>query len=247
MVAIVGCDKTIPAAAMALIRLNIPSLVLYGGSIMPGHHKGKDITVQDVFEAVGAHAAGKIDDEELHAIESSACPGAGACGGQYTANTMAMVMEFIGLAGMNSGTVPAVDPRKDEVGREAGRQVMSLFEADTRPDAILNRESFENAIVAVAASGGSTNAILHLLAMAREAGIPLNIDDFDEISKRTPILADLMPGGRYAAADVDRAGGWRVLAKRLRETGHLDGSPRRFPDAPLPRKPRWPPRPRGRM
>jgi dihydroxy-acid dehydratase len=224
IVALVGCDKTIPGAAMALIRLDLPSLILYGGSIMPGHHAGKDITVQDVFEAVGAHAVGKIDDEELLAIESSACPGAGACGGQYTANTMAMVMEFIGLAPMGSGSVPTVDGRKDDVGRDAGRLVMSLVEQNCRPSDILTRESFENAIVSVAASGGSTNAVLHLLALAREAGIQLNIDDFDPISARTPILADLKPGGRYAAADVDRAGGTRVLARNLVQSSHLNAA-----------------------
>ena len=224
VVAIVGCDKTIPAAAMAVIRLNLPSLVLYGGSIMPGHYHGKDITVQDVFEAVGAHAVGKITDAELKEIEATACPGAGACGGQYTANTMAMVMEFIGLAVMNSGSVPAVDPLKEQVGRDAGKQVMSLVEAGTRPSDILTRTSFDNAIASVAASGGSTNAVLHLLALAREAGIPLDIDDFDAISRRTPILADLKPSGRYAAADVDRAGGTRVLAKTLIEAGLVDGS-----------------------
>jgi dihydroxy-acid dehydratase len=168
VVAIVGCDKTIPAAAMALIRLNLPSLVLYGGSIMPGHYHGKDITVQDVFEAVGAHAVGKITDAELKEIEATACPGAGACGGQYTANTMAMVLEFIGLAIMNSGSVPAVDPRKEQVGRDVGKQVMSLVEAGTRPSDILTRTSFDNAIASVAASGGSTNAVLHLLALAGE-------------------------------------------------------------------------------
>jgi dihydroxy-acid dehydratase len=226
MIALVGCDKTIPGAAMAMIRLNIPSLLLYGGSIMPGHYKGRDITVQDVFEAVGAHAVGRIDDAELKAVESAACPGAGACGGQYTANTMAMVMEFIGLSPMGSASVPAVDPRKDGVGRDAGGLVMALLEQRLRPVDILTRASFENAIVAVAASGGSTNAVLHLLAMARECGIDLNIGDFDSISARTPILADLKPGGRYTAADVDRAGGTRMLARNLAQAGHLQTSAR---------------------
>jgi dihydroxy-acid dehydratase len=226
IVALVGCDKTIPGAAMALIRLDVPSLVLYGGSIMPGRHRGKDITIQDVFEAVGEHAVGKIDDAELNVIESSACPGAGACGGHYTANTMALVMEFIGLAQMNSGTVPAVDPRKEEIGRAAGRRVMELIGEQIRPSDILTRASFENAIVAVAASGGSTNAVLHLLALAREAGIELELGEFDVISRRTPLLADLKPGGRFVAADVDRAGGARVLAQRLNEGGFLAGTER---------------------
>ena len=226
MIALVGCDKTLPGAAMGLIRLNLPSVILYGGSILPGHHAGRDITIQDVFEAVGMYAAGRIDEAELHAIESSACPGAGACGGQYTANTMAMVLEFIGLSPMGSATVPAVDPRKDDVGERCGRLIMDLFRENIRPGDILTRQAFENAIAAVASSGGSTNGVLHLLAMAREGGIPLDIDDFDEISKRTPILADLKPGGRYAAADVDRAGGNRVLARNLLEAGLLEGSAR---------------------
>jgi dihydroxy-acid dehydratase len=224
IIAMVGCDKTIPAAGMAIIRLNVPSLILYGGSILPGKLNGRDLTVVDVFEAVGSHAVGKIDEAELEAIEASACPGPGACGGQFTANTMAMVMEFIGLSPMGSASVPAVDARKDNVGRTAGRQVLELLKAGTRPSDILSRTSFENAITSVAASGGSTNAVLHLLAMAREAGIELDIDDFDVISSRTPILADLKPGGRYVAADVDRVGGNRVLARRLVEAGFIDGS-----------------------
>jgi dihydroxy-acid dehydratase len=224
VIAMVGCDKTIPAAGMALIRLNVPSLILYGGTILPGTLNGKDLTVVDVFEAVGSHAVGKIDDAELQAIEASACPGAGACGGQFTANTMAMVMEFIGLSPMGSASVPALDPRKDDVARAAGRQIMELLKAGSRPSDILTRTSFDNAITSVAASGGSTNAVLHLLAMAREAGIELDIDDFDVISSKTPILADLKPGGRYVAADVDRVGGNRVLARRLLEAGFIDGS-----------------------
>ncbi len=224
VIALVGCDKTLPGAAMGLIRLDLPSLVLYGGSIMPGKYRGKDVTILDVFEAVGAHAVGRISDDDLKEIEAVACPGAGACGGQYTANTMAMVLEFIGLSPMGSASVPAVDPRKDEVGRRAGTQVMELLRAGTRPSDILTRTAFDNAIAAVAASGGSTNAVLHLLAMARERGIDLTIDDFDVISKRTPILADLKPGGRYVAADVDAAGGTAVLARNLLEAGYLDGS-----------------------
>jgi dihydroxy-acid dehydratase len=221
MIALVGCDKTLPGAAMGLIRLNLPSVILYGGSILPGHHAGRDITIQDVFEAVGMYAAGRIDEAELHAIESSACPGAGACGGQYTANTMAMVLEFIGLSPMGSATVPAVDPRKDDVGERCGRLIMDLFRENIRPGDILTRQAFENAIAAVASSGGSTNGVLHLLAMAREGGIPLDIDDFDEISKRTPILAarGLGPNG---VRPQHRRGG----ARSPRDTGpgcHLSG------------------------
>ncbi|HZS93165.1 MAG TPA: dihydroxy-acid dehydratase [Chloroflexota bacterium] len=224
VIALVGCDKTIPGGAMALLRLDIPSLMLYGGTIMPGRYKGKDITLQDVFEAVGRHAAGAIDEAELTAIESAACPGAGACGGQYTANTMATVIEFIGLAPMGTGGVPAVDPRKDEIGRAAGRLVMQLLREDVRPSQLVTRAAFENAIASVAATGGSTNAVLHLLAMAREASVPLDIDDFDQISRRTPLLADLMPSGKHAAADVDAAGGTRLLAQRLVGGGLIDGS-----------------------
>ena len=224
LICLVGCDKTIPAGAMALLRLNVPGLVLYGGSIMPGRHRGRDITIGDVYEAVGAHASGKIDDQELSEIEATACPGAGACGGQFTANTMSMVMEFMGLSPMGANSVPAIDPRKDSVGHAAGELVMQLVARDTHPRAIVTRASIENGIAAVAASGGSTNAVLHLLAIARECGIPLHIDDFHEISRRTPLLADLKPGGRYVAADVDRAGGLGVLARSLIEGSHVDGS-----------------------
>ncbi len=224
IVALVGCDKTIPGAAMGLIRLNVPSLVLYGGSIAPGRYRGHDVTIQDVFEAVGANAAGRMTDAELLEIENVACPGAGACGGQYTANTMAMALEFIGLSPMGSSNVPAMDPRKDEVAFKCGKLVMDLLERETRPSNILTRNAFENAIASVAASGGSTNAVLHFLAMAREAGIPLEIDDFDAISSRTPLLADLKPGGKYVAVDVDKAGGVPVIAKRLLDGGHVDPS-----------------------
>ncbi len=224
IIALVGCDKTLPGAAMGLIRLNIPSLLLYGGSIMPGRFHGRDVTIQDVFEAVGAHAAGTLSDEDLAEIEAHACPGAGACGGQYTANTMATVLEFIGLAPMGTGSIPAVDPRKDEVGRQVGALVLDVLERDLRPRDILTPAAFQNAITSVAASGGSTNAVLHLLAMAREAGVPLHIDDFDRISRATPLLADLKPGGRYAAADVDRAGGTGILARKLLEAGAIDGA-----------------------
>lgn len=223
IVALVGCDKTIPGGAMALIRLNVPGFALYGGSIAPGHFKGKDVTVGDVYEAIGANAAGKMSDADLRELENVACPGAGACGGQFTANTMAMAMEFLGLSPMGTASVPATDPRKDEVARRCGMLVMDLLERGVTPRDILTRQAFENAIAAVAASGGSTNAILHLLAFAREAGIPLAIDDFDTISKRTPLLADLKPGGRYVAVDLDHAGGVPLLAQRLVSAGLVDG------------------------
>jgi dihydroxy-acid dehydratase len=224
IVTLVACDKTIPGGAMALLRLNVPGVVLYGGSIMPGHYKGRDLTVQDVFEAVGANAAGKISDEELLAIENAACPGAGACGGQFTANTMATVMEIIGLAPMNTAAVPQVDPRKHQVAFRCGQIAVDAVRADRRPRAIATRKAFENAIASVAASGGSTNAVLHLLAMAREAGVELSIDDFQKISERTPLLVDLKPAGRFVAVDVDRAGGMAVIAKRLADGGYADGS-----------------------
>jgi dihydroxy-acid dehydratase len=222
VVALVGCDKTIPGAAMGLIRLDIPSLVLYGGSIAPGRHKGKDVTIQDVFEAVGANAAGRMSDAELLEIENVACPGAGACGGQYTANTMATVLEFIGLSPFGSSSVPATDPRKDKVSFECGKLIMDILRRGTRPSDVLTTKAFENAIASVAATGGSTNAVLHLLAMAREAGIPLSIDDFDRISSRTPLLADLKPGGKYVAVDVDKAGGVPLIAKFLVDGGYVD-------------------------
>jgi dihydroxy-acid dehydratase len=224
VIALAACDKTLPGTAMALARLNVPSLLLYGGSIMPGHYRGKDITIQDVFEAVGAHAVGRLTDQELNEIESAACPGAGACGGQFTANTMATVLEFIGLSPMGSASVPATDRRKDDVGKAAGRMVMDLLERTIRPGDILTPAAFRNAIVAIASTGGSTNGVLHLLALAHECGVPLDIEDFDRVSRATPILADLKPGGRYVAADVDRAGGTRLLAQRLIEAGLLDGS-----------------------
>lgn len=223
IVALVGCDKTIPGAAMALIRLNVPGIVLYGGSIAPGRFQGRDVTVGDVYEAIGANAAGRMSDADLRALENVACPGAGACGGQFTANTMAMVLEFIGLSPMGTASVPAVDPRKDEVARNCGQLIMDLLRRGVTPGDILTRAAFENAIAGVAASGGSTNAVLHLLAMAREAGIPLTIDDFDIISKRTPMLADLKPGGRYMAVDLDRAGGVPLLVQRLVSAGLVDG------------------------
>ncbi|MBI3207338.1 MAG: dihydroxy-acid dehydratase [Candidatus Solibacter usitatus] len=224
VIALVACDKTIPGAAMALLRLNVPGLVLYGGTIMPGKLNGVDLTVQDVFEAVGANAAGRISDEQLMAIENAACPGAGACGGQYTANTMATVMELIGLSPFGTAAVPQVDTRKADVCRSVGKWMMQAVKNDLKPRDICTRAAFDNAIASVAASGGSTNAVLHLLAMAQEAGVDLKIDDFQAISKRTPLLADLKPAGKYVAADVDRAGGIPVIAKRLLEGGYVDGS-----------------------
>ncbi|MDE2640448.1 MAG: dihydroxy-acid dehydratase [Chloroflexota bacterium] len=223
VVVIVGCDKTIPAGAMAVARLNLPGLVLYSGSIAPGRYKGRDLTIQDVFEGVGEEAAGKITAEELTAIEDAACPGAGACGAQYTANTMATTLEFLGISPMGSATVGATDDRKGGVAERAGALVMEVLREGRRPSDVLTRESFENGIMCVASTGGSTNAVLHLLAIAAEAGVPLEIDDFDRISEATPLVGDLRPGGRYVALDMDRAGGTPLLAKRLIEAGKLHG------------------------
>ncbi len=223
MVALVGCDKTIPGAAMGLLRLNIPSLILYGGSIMPGKWNGEEVTIRHVFEAIGANAAGKMTDEELNSLENAACPGAGACGGQYTANTMATVMEFIGLAPVGSASVPAVDGRKNDVSVRCGEMIMDVLRRDVKPRDILTRQAFENALVSVATTGGSTNAVLHLLAMAHEAGVPLTLDDIHEISARTPLYADLMPGGRFTAVEVDRAGGIGVIMQRMIRGGHAQG------------------------
>jgi dihydroxy-acid dehydratase len=226
LIVLVGCDKTIPAASMALARLNIPGLVLYGGSIAPGRWQGHDVTIQDVFEAVGAHGAGRMTDAELGDLEANACPGAGACGGQFTANTMAIVTEFLGLAAFGSGSVPANAADKAEVARCAGDGVMDLVRRKVRPRDIITRPAFENAIASVATTGGSTNAVLHLMAIAQEAGVELALDDFDRISSRVPLLADLKPSGRFVANDLHAAGGSRLVAKRLLECGAL------HPDAP---------------
>jgi dihydroxy-acid dehydratase len=215
VVCVVGCDKTIPAAAMALARMNLPGIVLYGGTIAPGSFRGKDVTIQDVYEAIGANAAGKMSDGELRELENAACPGAGACGGQYTANTMSTVMEMIGLSPMGFNSVPAMDAQKDQISFACGKVVMNVLQNGIKPRDILTREAFENAIASVAASGGSTNAVLHLLAIAREAGVALEIDDFQTVSARTPLLADLKPSGRFVASDMHRAGGIGLLAKRL--------------------------------
>ncbi|HWE48348.1 MAG TPA: dihydroxy-acid dehydratase [Bryobacteraceae bacterium] len=224
IVALVACDKTIPGAGMALLRLNVPSVILYGGSILPGRWRGKDITILQVFEAMGANAAGKISDDELLEIENHACPGAGACGGQFTANTMATVMELIGLSPMGTASVPQVDLRKEDVAHHCGEVIMNAVRKNILPRDIATRKAFENAIAGVAATGGSTNAVLHLLAMAREAGVELDIDTFQNISSRTPIFVDLQPSGPYVAADVDKAGGIGVIAKRLVDGNYVDSS-----------------------
>jgi dihydroxy-acid dehydratase len=223
IVILVGCDKTIPGGAMALLRLDVPGLVVYGGSIQPGIFRGKPVTILNLFEAVGAHAAGKITDAELKEMEDVACPGAGACGGQFTANTMAMALEFVGLSPMGSASVAATDPAKDRVAEDAGRLAMDLLRRGVHPRQIVTRGALENAIAGVNATGGSTNAVLHLLAIAREAGVPLTIDDFDPIGRRTPLWADLQPGGRYTAVDLGRAGGTGVVAKRLVAAGLVAG------------------------
>jgi len=223
LVVLVGCDKTIPGGVMALVRLNISGLVLYGGSIAPGQFEGRSVTIQDVYEAVGAHARGKITDMQLKELECSACPGVGACGGQFTANTMALVCEFLGIAPMGASSIPATDKGKAKAGELAGKLAMDLLRKDLTPLKIITKTAIENAIAGVAATGGSTNSVLHLLAIAREAGIPLSIDDFDRISSRTPILADLKPGGRFVATDLYAAGGTPLVAKRMLEAGLLQG------------------------
>ncbi len=221
LVAISGCDKTIPGTVMALARVNRPGLMLYGGSILPGRHDGRDITIVDVFEAVGARAAGRIDDEELHAIECAACPGHGACGGQFTANTMATAFEAMGISPLGANSVPALDARKPEVARACGRLILDLIARDVRARSFVTRASLENAVAAVAASGGSTNAVLHLLALAHEADVEFTIDDIERVSRATPLLADLKPGGRFVASDMHAAGGVGILTRRLLEAGAL--------------------------
>jgi dihydroxy-acid dehydratase len=223
LICLSGCDKTNPGVVMALARLDIPGLALYGGSIAPGHLGEQDLTIQDVFEAVGAYASGRIDEQQFRAVENTACPGAGACGGQFTANTMSTVMEFLGISPMGSNGIPATASEKDEAAFDAGKLVVEMLRRNLRPLQIITRQALENAIASVAATGGSTNAVLHLLAIAREAGIPLEIDDFDRISERTPLIADLKPGGRFVANDLYKAGGIRLVAKRLVDAGLIDG------------------------
>jgi dihydroxy-acid dehydratase len=221
---VVGCDKTIPAGAMALARVDRPGMVIYSGSIAYGHWRGRDLAIADTFEAIGAEAAGRISAEELKEIEDASCPGPGACGGQYTANTMAMVTEVLGLSPLGYNTIPATHPTKAAASVEAGKLMMEILAADRRPSAILTRTSFENAIAAAAASGGSTNVALHIPAIAAEVGIEITIDDIDRISRRTPLIADMKPWGRYFAVDLYNAGGIGLVTKRLIEGGFIDGS-----------------------
>ncbi len=223
VIALSGCDKTIPGCVMALARLNLPSIMLYGGSIMPGEFHGKPVSIQDVFEAVGSHAKGKMTTEDLIELERRACPGAGACGGQFTANTMSIAFEFLGISPMGFNGVPALDPRKHQVAKECGKILINLLKNDLRPRDIITRPALENAIAAIATTGGSTNGVLHLLALAHEMSLPLNIDDFDTINRQVPLLADLKPGGKFMAADLYQAGGTPLVAKWLLESGHLHG------------------------
>ena len=224
LVVLVGCDKTIPGGVMALARLNVPGVLLYGGSIAPGHFNDRQVTIQDVFEAVGAHAAGRMSDDDLCRLEADACPGAGACGGQFTANTMAIASEFLGIAALGSGSVPATDPKKADIGRAAGERVMDLVRRKVRPRDVITRTALENAIASVATTGGSTNAVLHLIAIAREAGLELELADFDRISSRTALMVDLKPSGRFVATDLHNAGGSALVARRLIEAKLVDGS-----------------------
>jgi len=223
LVCLVGCDKTIPAAVMALARLDVPGLVLYNGSIAPGRFRGRDVTIQDVFEAVGAAAAGTMSNADVHELEGVACPGAGACGGQFTANTMATVLEFLGISPAGLNDVPATDPAKHDAAYEAGRIAMRLVRGDVRPSHIITRDALENAVAAVAATGGSTNGVLHLLAIARELDIPLELEDFDRIAERTPVVADIKPGGRFVATDLHAAGGVALVARELLKAGLVHG------------------------
>jgi dihydroxy-acid dehydratase len=222
VIALSGCDKTIPGCVMALARLDLPSIMLYGGSIAPGNFRGEKVTIQEVFEAVGKHAAGEMSDDDLEELESVASPGAGACGGQFTANTMALAFETLGISPMGSSMVPAEEGKKGQVAEDAGRLIMDVLERDLRPSGIITPESLENAIAAVAMTGGSTNAVLHLMAVANEAGVELSIDDFDRIASKTPLLADLKPFGAYVAPDLWRAGGMPLVASRLDEAGLLN-------------------------
>jgi dihydroxy-acid dehydratase len=223
LVCLVGCDKTIPAAVMALARLDLPGLVLYNGSIAPGRFRDRDVTIQDVFEAVGAAAAGTMSNADVHELEGVACPGAGACGGQFTANTMATVVEFLGISPAGLNDIPATDPAKHDAAFEAGRIAMQLVRDDTRPSQVITRNAIENAITAIAATGGSTNGVLHLLAIAYELGIDLTIDEFDRIAARTPIVADIKPGGRFVATDLHAAGGVALVARELLKAGLVHG------------------------
>jgi dihydroxy-acid dehydratase len=223
LVCLVGCDKTIPAAVMALARLDVPGLVLYNGSIAPGRFRGRDVTIQDVFEAVGAAAAGTMSNADVHELEGVACPGAGACGGQFTANTMATVLEFLGISPAGLNDVPATDPAKHDAAYEAGRIVMRLVRDDVRPSQIITRDAIENAVAAIAATGGSTNGVLHLLAIASELDIPLELEDFDRIAERTPVVADIKPGGRFVATDLHAAGGVALVARELLKAGLVHG------------------------
>ena len=223
LVCLVGCDKTIPAAVMALARLDLPGLVLYNGSIEPGRFRGRDVTIQDVFEAVGAHAVGAMSAEELHELESGACPGPGACGGQYTANTMATALEFLGVSPAGLNGIPATRAEKEEAAARAGRLAMELVRADVRPSQIVTRQALENAVASIAATGGSTNGVLHILAIARELGIPFELDDFEAIASRTPVVASLKPGGRFVATDVYEAGGVALVARELLKRGLVHG------------------------
>jgi len=223
VIALSGCDKTIPGCVMALARLNLPSIMLYGGSIMPGEFHGKPVSIQDVFEAVGSHARGKMSTDDLIELERRACPGAGACGGQFTANTMAIAFEFLGISPLGFNGVPALDPQKHQIAKTCGKLLIDLLKTNRRPSDIITRTSLENAITAIATTGGSTNGVLHLLALAHEMALPLSIDDFDTINRRVPLLADLKPGGKFMAADLYQAGGTPLVAKWLLESGHLRG------------------------
>ena len=225
VVALSGCDKTIPGTIMAISRLDLPGLMLYGGSIMPGQFQGKDVTLADVFEGVGACMAGRMTESELSQLEDQACPGAGACGGQFTANTMSTVATFLGISPMGVNDIPALDPRKLDAAYSCGQLIMELLKNDTRPSQIISKRALENAIVSVAATGGSTNAVLHLLAIARESGLALSIEDFNPICSRTPTMVDLKPGGRFVASDLEKAGGLRLVAKRLMDGNYIVDSP----------------------